>query len=92
MDVAASTAAGVSATGLVVMLIGYATRHKGGRCLFALGAALSVGSMSPLMTGRVTEPVQILFSAAALLLAAAGVVIAVLDIRRRFVPRERTSS
>jgi hypothetical protein len=85
MDFVMATAVGVSVVGVVVMLAGYLARHKGGRFLLLLGAALIAGSMSPLMKGRVTETVQILFSVGAIVLVLAGSVICFIDVRRRRV-------
>jgi hypothetical protein len=87
MDFVTATAVGVSVVGVVVMLAGFLARHKGGRFLLLLGAALIAGSMSPLLKGRVTETVQILCSVGAIVLALAGSAICVVDVRRRRVHR-----
>ena len=81
MNVSAVTAVGVVLVGLVAMLIGHATRRRHGRALIAFGAALIVGSLSPLSQGQVAESVRILFSVGAMVIAAAGLVVALADVR-----------
>jgi len=71
----------VVVAGMVTMVIGYATRQRRGRSLLALGAALVVGSLSPLTRGRLDDAARIVFSALAVALAATGVAIALYERR-----------
>ena len=73
----------VIGTGVVGMLIGYLTRRQRGRFLLFCGAGLIVGPMSPLLKGRVTETVQTLLTSCAIVLSLAGLVTALIEVRRR---------
>jgi hypothetical protein len=83
MNISAGVAVGVVLAGLMVILIGYVTRHRRGRALLPLGSALIVGSLSPLTRGQVPEAIQILFSAAAIVIAATGLAVALFDVLPR---------
>lgn len=74
---------GVSVVGVVVMLVGYLTRHTGGRFFLLSGAPLVVGPMSNHLEGYVPDSVRILFSFGAIALALAGFVAGVVEVRRR---------
>jgi hypothetical protein len=61
--------------GAAVMVTGFLWRRRGGYSRVLVGAALVVGPLSPLLTGRVPVPVQIAFTLAALGFALASVIV-----------------
>jgi TM2 domain-containing membrane protein YozV len=69
--------------GLVGLGVGVVYYRRGGKGLMFLGAAVVIGPLAPLLSGRISEEAQIAMSVVSIILTIVGVSLGVLDVRAR---------
>lgn len=69
--------------GLAAMVTGAVYYRRGGKGLVFLGAAITIGALAPLPSGRISEEAQIAMSIASVILSFVGVVVTVRESRAR---------